>query len=54
MSLSEEYVEEALSNVLKISIGHDLLIFDHRIKYDPTRTVFPSSDTDRVTEHYWR
>ena len=54
MSLSEEYVEEAFSNVLKISIGHHLPIVDNGIKYDPTRTVFPGSDTDRVTEHYWR
>ena len=54
LNLREERIEEAFSNVLKISIGHHLLIVDHRIKYDATRTVFPGSDTDRVTEHYWR
>ena len=54
MCLNEEHVEETFSNVLKISIGPHLLIVDHRIKYDATRTIFPGSDTDRVTEHYWR
>ena len=51
---NEEPIEGVFSNVLKISIGHYLLIVDHGIKYDATRTVFPGSDTDRVTEHYWR
>ena len=36
MNLSEERIEEAFSNELKISIGHHLLIVDHRIKYDAT------------------